>query len=182
MKQRSKSNETHARERPQLVSLRVLLVSDDGQEYRLNPPFRENLQRALCASDKTPWQVCVSVVSYVRLLYRGGDDDCGTCCFGVVRVECQLCKVASVAYESAVVVVTAVAAGGRGGGAVVHSMAVFGARMFVCCFFFGPAVLPSLRVFVHYLWWSLHWLPAGLVREGSLLASLRDACQPSLHI
>ena len=59
---------THARGPPQLVSLRVLLVSDDGQEYRLNPPFRENLQRALCASDKTPWQVCVcaSVVSYVR--------------------------------------------------------------------------------------------------------------------
>ncbi|CAN0384981.1 unnamed protein product, partial [Laminaria digitata] len=40
----------------QLTSLRVLLPSGDGQEYRLNPPFRENLQRALCASDKTPWQ------------------------------------------------------------------------------------------------------------------------------
>lgn len=43
----------------QLISLRVLLQSKDGQEYQLNPPFRENLQRALCALDKTPWQVCV---------------------------------------------------------------------------------------------------------------------------
>eukprot|EP00903_Cladosiphon_okamuranus_P007748 g7506.t1 len=46
----------HAASIRKLVSLRVLLVSDDGQEFRLNPPFRENLQRALCASDKTPWQ------------------------------------------------------------------------------------------------------------------------------
>lgn len=43
--------------RLQLLSLRVLLQKQDGQEYCLNPFFRENLQRALCASDKTPWQV-----------------------------------------------------------------------------------------------------------------------------
>lgn len=43
--------------RVKLLSLRVLLQSDDGQEYRLNPPFRENLLKALCASNKTPWQV-----------------------------------------------------------------------------------------------------------------------------
>lgn len=46
----------------QLVNLRVLLQSEDGQEYRLNPPFRHNLQQALCASDKTPWQVWYSTV------------------------------------------------------------------------------------------------------------------------
>ncbi|CAM9837137.1 unnamed protein product, partial [Ectocarpus sp. 8 AP-2014] len=46
----------HAASVRKLVSLRVLLPSADGQEYQLNPPFRENLQRALCASDKTPWQ------------------------------------------------------------------------------------------------------------------------------
>ncbi|CAM9500545.1 unnamed protein product [Ectocarpus sp. 6 AP-2014] len=46
----------HAASVRKLVSLRVLLPSAGGQEYQLNPPFRENLQRALCASDKTPWQ------------------------------------------------------------------------------------------------------------------------------
>lgn len=52
----------------QLISLRVLLQSSDGQEYQLNPPFRENLQRALCTSDKTPWQVHCSIP--VVILYN----------------------------------------------------------------------------------------------------------------
>lgn len=54
----------------QLIGLRVLLQSSDGQEYRLNPPFGKNLQRALCASNKTPWQARATVAVQNRYSYE----------------------------------------------------------------------------------------------------------------
>ncbi|CAN0381675.1 unnamed protein product [Ascophyllum nodosum] len=46
----------HAASIRKLISLRIILQSADGQEYQLNPPFRENLRRALCTANKAPWQ------------------------------------------------------------------------------------------------------------------------------
>ncbi|CAM9631388.1 unnamed protein product, partial [Discosporangium mesarthrocarpum] len=40
-----------------LLNMRVLVQNPtNSAEFQLNPPFRENLQQALCATDKTPWQ------------------------------------------------------------------------------------------------------------------------------
>lgn len=155
------------------------MVSDDGQEYRLNPPFRENLQKALCASDKTPWQVCLVLHSTCTRLMIVTNISClGAVCVERQVTSPQVRRINLVSRQAVLVLLwcLAVVLARTAGERRSFIVAVIGARMscvrlMLCCW----RCLLCLRVL---------WLPCLVlcVCEGCFLVSLGDVCQPVLSV